>query len=286
MVLLARLLLGASLLVAALGLGRQANAQVTFIDLEPLPLGGCPPNSGPLDLSDDGQVVVGGSTSPNASICDEHREAFRWTESTGLVGLGDLPGGYFDSNALVTSADGSVVAGASQVGIDPDFPFLYDVFHWTAGTGLTALGFAGDVFGLALSADGSILAASNISALLAPATAFRWTLASGPVPLGDLGGSEAGTAGISADGSVIVGSSTNSSGDKEAFRWTQSGGMVGLGDLSGGLFRSGATAVSGDGLVIVGWGTTGTTIADRGAFVWTTAGGMVGLGDLGQGGLR
>ena len=38
-------------------------------------------------VSADGSVVVGYSTSANG------REAFRWTEAEGMVGLGDLPGG-------------------------------------------------------------------------------------------------------------------------------------------------------------------------------------------------
>ncbi|MCH7603269.1 MAG: hypothetical protein IIB54_10920, partial [Planctomycetes bacterium] len=53
--------------------------------------------------------------------------------------------------------------------------------------------------------------------------------------LGDLpGGSiSSGAWGVSADGSVVVGVSSSTSG-QEAFRWTSGGGMVGLGDLAGG----------------------------------------------------
>jgi probable HAF family extracellular repeat protein len=57
--------------------------------------------------------------------------------------------------------------------------------------------------------------------------------------------------------------------------------MVGLGDLVGGSFESGATAVSSDGLVVVGFGTSANGME---AFRWTAATGMVGLGDLGGGG--
>ena len=59
--------------------------------------------------------------------------------------------------------------------------------------------------------------------------------------------------GISADGLVVVGQSTSSSGT-EAFRWTASGGMVGLGDLAGGTFNSSANKASADGSVVVGGG--------------------------------
>jgi cysteine-rich repeat protein/probable HAF family extracellular repeat protein len=72
--------------------------------------------------------------------------------------------------------------------------------------------------------------------------------------LGDLGGTfpYSFARGVSADGSVIVGTSSSASGS-EAFRWTAAGGMEGLGDLEGGLFSSGAWAMSADGSVIVGY---------------------------------
>ena len=41
-------------------------------------------------------------------------EAFRWTSSGGMVGLGDLPGGGFSSDAFGVSYDGSVVVGQSS----------------------------------------------------------------------------------------------------------------------------------------------------------------------------
>ena len=56
---------------------------------------------------------------------------------------------------------------------------------------------------------------------------------------------------VSADGSVVVGTSHSENG-WEAFRWTTQTGMVGLGDLPGGGFSSLAYSVSGNGGVIVG----------------------------------
>jgi probable HAF family extracellular repeat protein len=88
-------------------------------------------------------------------------------------------------------------------------------------------------------------------------------------------------AGISGDGSVVVGISINVFGDLlsgEAFRWTQQTGMVGLGYLPGGSFStSSANGVSADGSVVVG-----ISNIDSGgeAFRWTQQTGMVGLGDL------
>ena len=52
---------------------------------------------------------------------------------------------------------------------------------------------------------------------------------------------------------MVVGNGIAADGKQQAFRWTQSGGMVGLGYLPGATTSS-ATAVSADGLVVVGYG--------------------------------
>lgn len=98
-------------------------------------------------------------------------------------------------------------------------------------------------------------------------------------PLSDLtgGGFASYAAGVSDDGTVVVGRSIGASG-YEAIRWTEAGGMVGLGDLAGGLFESLAYGVSGDGAVVVGRGRNASSQFE--AFRWTQAGGIVGLGDL------
>ncbi len=97
--------------------------------------------------------------------------------------------------------------------------------------------------------------------------------------LGGLPGSFSSSAtGVSADGSVVVGSSTRTPmWTTEAFRWTQATGMVGLGDLPGGSFYSDANGVSADGSVVVGISNIGNGSE---AFRWTQATGMVGLGNL------
>ncbi len=92
--------------------------------------------------------------------------------------------------------------------------------------------------------------------------------------LGDLVGGVVSShaAGVSAEGTTVVGQSVSDSGG-EAFRWTSSEGMVGLGDLAGPSFGSSATAVSGDGSVVVGHGSSG----GNEFFRWTQVGGMVSL---------
>jgi probable HAF family extracellular repeat protein len=93
--------------------------------------------------------------------------------------------------------------------------------------------------------------------------------------LGSLGGNYSYPYAVSADGSVIVGHSDNSSNQGRAFRWT-SGGMTDLGTLGGDY--SYARAVSADGSVVVGYAENSGGHAR--AFRWT-ASGMTDLGNLG-----
>ncbi|MHC4990987.1 MAG: hypothetical protein ACYTGC_08400, partial [Planctomycetota bacterium] len=105
-----------------------------------------------------------------------------------------------------------------------------------------------------------------LTSLLAAAPAFGQADPDGPLftGLGDLpGGRFSSTVtGVSADGRVVVGSSSGEQGPM-AFRW-KDGRMEPLGDLPGGRVNSRAAAVSGDGRVVVG-----TSAATRGpsAFV-------------------
>ncbi len=61
-------------------------------------------------VSNVGSVAVGWSHST------EGPQAFRWTPSSGITGLGDLPGGPFNSFADDVSSDGSVVVGTGRAG--------------------------------------------------------------------------------------------------------------------------------------------------------------------------
>jgi len=187
-------------------------------------------------------------------------------------GLGDLPGGSFESAANAVSADGRVIVGSSVSASGPE------AFRWEDGF-MTGLGdlpggdFESTAYGISL--DGRVIVGWSSGA--SGGEAFRWEdgVMNG---LGDLpGGDFFSTArGTSADGSVIVGAS-RVAGGWEAFRW-EGGSMEGLGDLPGGLSRSVARGVSGDGEVAVGWGTTGDALDLHGARWEDDA--IVGLGFL------
>jgi probable HAF family extracellular repeat protein len=141
-------------------------------------------------ISADGSVVVGYSYSGSGY------QAFRWTSSGGMVGLGNLAGGS-ESLAYGVSADGSVIVGRGDS----------QALRWTSGSGMVGLGdLAGGAFNSAaygVSADGSVVVGGSRSAL--GYEACRWTSGSGMVGLGNLaGGSNSYAYGVSADGSVVV----------------------------------------------------------------------------------
>jgi len=216
-----------------------------------------------LAVSLDGNVVVG--------KCDYSvgGEAFRWTTTSGMQGLGGFPGQSVDSSARATSGDGSVVVGQSAVGAQ------IEAFRWTAQTGMVSLGVlpgatwsgANDV-----SADGSVIVGvSGSSGTPTWAQAFVWTPASGMIGLSDFPGSSQSSYayGVSDSGLVIVGDA----GD-EAVYWKYGQGPYSITDT---LTAAGVTthfgwwlrfaeAVSADGLRIIGHGVNPVGL-DRGWLV-------------------
>ncbi|MBI5762666.1 MAG: PEP-CTERM sorting domain-containing protein [Planctomycetes bacterium] len=224
-------------------------------------------------VSLDGTVAFGSALNGSG-----HFEPFRWTVGDGMMGLGYLPGGSVSGAAQGSSGDGSVVVGTSDTGS------ANQAFRWTQGDGMVGLGtLPGGSFSFAqgTTADGSVVvggADDDVSQF-----AYRWTQPDGMVSLGTLaGGTYSFANAISADGSVVVGYGDSPFSKGEAFRWTALGGMEDLGMIA---FReekkegtSRATAVSMDGLVIVGGGTS--DVVDSEAFRWTEETGTLGLGLL------
>lgn len=216
-------------------------------------------------VSANGSTVVG--YSGPAPI-----RAYSWTPASGMAAL--TPSGS-SSEAEAVSADGSVIAGSSTVGLS----------RWTSGGGAVSIGLLpggnnGAVRGI--SGNGNVIVGGSSSANSTSGyyEAFRWTAQNGMTGLGDLSGGVFGSfaEGVSADGNVVVGSA-NSAAGQEAFRWNEIDGMMSLGDLAGGEVDSKAWDVSGDGSVIVGYG---TGASGRRAFRWTSSAGMISLGNLGS----
>lgn len=141
---------------------------------------------------------------------------------------------------------------------------------------MQSLGAFNNSAAMAVSADGSVIVGVADDPTADPnyntSRAFRWTLATGLVSLGEpnLRTPTTSTAtSVSADGSVIAGWTFNNLDSNRAFRWTQTEGWQALGVLNGG-YRSWAFGINGDGTVIVGQADS-STAASRG-FRWTQAG--------------
>lgn len=240
------------------------------------------------DASYDGSAIVGQGASEIRSesrYSDVGREAFLWTEETGMVGLGDLPESPFASTAHAVSGNGLVVVGAGNETEAQNVFGSSTAFRWTAESEMLALGAlpGGSSYSEAadVSADGSIVVGAAGS--LTTVRAFRWTEETGMATLAgesDDGPVSSIANAVSADGEVIVGWSMTHkqhSPFTEAFRWTEEDGVVRLGDLPGGELASQARDVSEDGSVIIG-----RSSSDLGQepFVWDEYHGMQALTDV------
>lgn len=182
----------------------------------------------------DGSVVVGATFLGGGTS-----EAFRWTESTGRVGLGFLPGAT-GSYALDVSADGSVTVGSSGS----------RAVRWTPG-GIEALG-QGNATALSVSPDG--LTVIGWSETSNGDRGWRWTAGTGMVEL--FSGQAADS---SDDCSIIVGRIAG----QEALIWDEVNGVrniedvllgLGVNEVQGWRLVADWIGCSADGRVIAGTG--------------------------------
>ncbi len=224
-------------------------------------------------VSGDGSIVVGHAE--HSPFTYAYGQAFRWTESGGMEGLGwARPGGSF-SRAYGISRDGSTIVGLSQSGgIFGDI----EAFRWTAAGGMEVLpnlpgAGAIDTAATAIGANGSVIVGHALSPTPGnQAHAVRWIggqiedLAPGsPLP--------SYAYAVSGDGG-LVGGTYQSGASLFGFVWTATTGMTDVGPFlslhgvtppPGFLFER-VTAISADGLTIAGTVTGG---AYRQGFVAT-----------------
>ena len=194
-------------------------------------------------ISADGSVIVGREQSDYVGSY-----GWIWNKSIGVM-TRITEGGH----PVAISGDGTILAGNTEGGQ----PWI-----WTDGEGQLLLrdlngNMMPNSHATSISMDGTCIAGQ------ANGQAFRWTDQDGMVGLGFLpGGTSSQALGISADGSVIVGTARDSSGVSTAFVWDALHGMRDLRDI---LTDSGvnlsywsnltkANDVSADGTVIVGNG--------------------------------
>ncbi|CAG0952928.1 hypothetical protein PHYC_00299 [Phycisphaerales bacterium] len=225
------------------------------------------PRSYARGVSMDGRYVVGIGESAGGT------EAWRYDSFTSTFEpLGVLPGGQYASYAYGVSADGAVVVGQSYGGPDQQAVYWDEAGIHAMGFMPTPPGYAPASSAEAASNDGSVIVGwSRSMNSLNGTEAFRWTAATGMVPLGDLAGGafQSWAYDVSGDGSVVVGRASiagpcgpfgcNSEG--RAFIWDEAHGMrdlqqvlTDLGvDLTGWKLLE-ARGVSFDGRVITGSG--------------------------------
>ncbi|MBK7403063.1 MAG: hypothetical protein IPJ41_00170 [Phycisphaerales bacterium] len=219
-------------------------------------------------VSGDGLVVVGYGLDWNYSTFP-----IRWTEEAGVVAMQRLSGAAY---AYAASADGSVMVGRAW-----DAEHHEQAVAWAADGTVQPLGFLTDPGdnprsrAHALSPDGRIVAGVAYGAIAGGGYAyqgFRWTAALGMIGLGVEGpdGNLRTTSVLdtSAAGTMLVGAWGGAEGTGEGSRaaiWLQGEGWRDLGlwlaeahglDEALDWELAEASAISDDGSVIGGWGTS------------------------------
>jgi len=234
-------------------------------------------------LNSDSTVIIGSAymiDRYSLSIGDLantlYSQAFRWSENTGMTGLGSLTGGNNNSYANAVSGDGQVVIGtaSSTNGLE--------AFRWSSSSGMVGLGdLSGGSFhsvATATNNDGAVIAGfSEWNSMEGRPLfeAFRWTEDTGMVGLGKISSNDEDSFAVSMNGSgtVIVGASgalrTN---QLTPFRWSDTNGMQSIKEwlTSTGIKASSvldngiAYAVNEEGTMVVGSGTNGPWFARAG----------------------
>ncbi|MCC6889859.1 MAG: VCBS repeat-containing protein, partial [Hyphomicrobiales bacterium] len=209
----------------------------------------------------NGTVVVGQARNASGQI-----EGFRWVNGA-MQGLGKLPGQYAvcaNGSCSIPSAvsqDGSTVVGVGFVNEPGNAEaFRARPFVWSGGTmseisrpcSPSNPNDGGEAYGV--SANGSVIVGQYQCNGASSPQAFRHSGGSTAL-LGFLAGHNRSSANsVSADGSVVVGSSLNypQGNTMRAFRWA--GGMTALPfDPAIGAAGTSATAISSDASTVAGW---------------------------------
>jgi uncharacterized membrane protein len=231
-------------------------------------------------LSSDGSVGVG-IAQPGPVDGTLPSQTFRWTQATGAIGLGTLPGADESDPYGGVTRDGKSIVGHSG----------NDIFRWTEATGMVALprptGFDQCMPALAR---GDIDAALVVGRCSNATTSqyFVWIGSAAPkqvsLPPGAIAADDPG---VALGGDLVYGTLSYSGDKRRGFRWTEATGSIELGfdgyescGVAGRPYLAGTT--SADGKVLIGdCGSLldGGAIA-RKAFRWTESSGIAPLAPL------
>ena len=193
----------------------------------------------PRGVSSGSSVVVGYS-----SLSQHKDTAWKWT-APGSVAALPLSGTATGSYATAVSNSGAVVVGKLEYG-----DYLQDTSRacrWN-GSSVQLLDPVGNQnsFALGMNSDGSAITGSLGQGC------FRWRASGGFENLGGIAGARMFPYGVSADGSVLSGTATLSTGLNGAYRWTQASGFSIL-PLPAGATEGGVTAMDASGNFSVGF---------------------------------
>lgn len=197
------------------------------------------------DASYDGSVVVGRAQDSAGA----NAQAFRWTEQSGMQGLGFVRSDDFHSEARAASRDGQTVVGQS-FGVDAN------AFVWTTGGGMQGLEkLSGTLYAEAfgVNGDGTLIVGDSGSC------GVLWDHGRVRELERPSGWGSMEAVSVSDDGGVIVG--TRDNGVIEAVVWTPERAWL-LADylaangvtLPDGFHLTYCTSVSADGRTFAGWG--------------------------------
>jgi probable HAF family extracellular repeat protein len=212
-----------------------------------------------LGISGDGSAVVGYCYTASTNF----GEAFRWTETGGMQGIGYLRPNGVSSRANAISRDGTTIVGDSQSNghFTPT-----EAFVWTQSGGMQGLPLLPgspypETYARAVSANGSVIVGAGETPS-GHGHAVRWE-AGVALDLGTVGDRWFSTAlAVSDDGSVIGGTTSGGGPPDTAFVWTSPLGMISLADylsihgisMPSSFLPQQVDAISGDGLTFAGYG--------------------------------
>jgi uncharacterized membrane protein len=228
----------------------------------------------PTAVSANGTVVAGSCRSLSLKPAPM---AFTWTRGEGLRHLA----APLSSQALPVSANAMSRSGDAIVGSTQDLGQGSEGYLWRPPANIIGLGneHAASSIPMAIAGD-VVVGMVERAGIIKP---FHWSSGAGLRPFTGFSSSlQAEVNGMSADGRTIVGRAWWTGSQRMrgwAFRWTEGDGIANLERSREDDYNVGsrATAVSGDGMVVVGDNIVGRR---REAFRWTVRTGMVSLGVL------